>query len=202
MRKTIVNPGDRFGMLTIVIELPSKLRTFLCLCDCGMRKAVALRHLVGTPGYSKTLSCGCYNQTKHVTHGKTRSKEWNVWAGMVKRCVNPNAKGYDRYGGRGITVCEQWQDFSNFFTDMGECPVGFSLDRIDNGKGYEPGNCRWATMKEQNRNRRDNVMIEIDGVSKTLAEWAEESPVTCGAIKYRLSQGWEPHDAVFKERYQ
>lgn len=120
---------------------------------------------------------------------------------MLARCYNVKDKMYYRYGGRGITVCQGWlgpEGFDRFVEDMGEQPAELMLDRIDNEKGYCKGNCRWATRKEQNRNTVRNRMIEIDGVSKCLEEWAEQSPVSSHCIAKRLRRGWPAKDAVFK----
>ncbi len=116
---------------------------------------------------------------------------------MRQRCCNPNDSGFARYGGRGIRVCERWGSFELFLADMGERPSSdYSLDRIDRDGNYEPGNCRWATTIEQARNKSNNVHLVVNGESKTMAEWAESSPVTVGAIAYRLRMGWSPEDAV------
>lgn len=89
-----------------------------------------------------------------TTHGMSRTPLYRVWDSMVRRCTNPSHKKWRLYGGRGITICERWLKFENFYADMGETPTGLTLDRIDNTKDYEPGNCRWATYSEQNKNRR------------------------------------------------
>src|SRR5437868_4757100 len=89
-----------------------------------------------------------------TTHGHSRTRMYKAWTGMVQRCINPAAAGFDEYGGAGIVVCDRWLKFANFLADMGERPEGMSLDRIDGAKGYEPSNCRWATVAEQLENRR------------------------------------------------
>jgi hypothetical protein len=119
---------------------------------------------------------------------------------MLARCFNPNDAMYHRYGGRGIKVCDRWvgkDGFNNFIEDMGAQPKGLTLDRIDNDKGYSKENCRWVDRKIQNRNTGRNRLIEVDGVSKCLEEWAEVSPVSSHCIAKRLRRGWPAKDAVF-----
>jgi hypothetical protein len=109
---------------------------------------------------------------------------------MLFRCQNPSAKGYENYGGRGISVCERWKDFTAFYEDMGDPPSGTSIDRIDNNGNYEPSNCRWATVTEQARNRRTNKILSFRGKDKCIAEWAECLGLTVNAIRNRLRVGW------------
>lgn len=109
----------------------------------------------------------------------------------------PEIKGYENYGGRGITVCAEWLDFPTFFAAVGPKPgKKYSIERIDNNRGYEHGNVRWATMKEQARNKRTNFFIEIDGEKKLAGEWAKESPVSARMIAWRVKNGWDPRDAI------
>lgn len=129
-------------------------------------------------------------------HGKRHSREYAIWCGILSRCLNPNAKAYPDYGGRGITVCEPWRDFRNFFADMGACPPGFSIERDDNNKGYQPDNCRWASRSEQNNNKRDNIRVTIDGITRSLADWAEVRGLKYGTVHQRLRYGWTPERAV------
>lgn len=152
--------GRRFGRLVAMAIEPrvegAQHRRWTCLCDCGALTSVSSSHLVRL----KVRSCGCLGNT---THGHTRgyrgSPEYHSWKAAWSRCTNPGNPSFVYYGERGITMCDRWRGehgFENFLADMGPRPSGMSLDRIDNDRGYEPGNCRWATAKEQRHNRRDS----------------------------------------------
>jgi len=137
------------------------------------------------------------------THGHTARGEssptYQAWAAMRHRCLRPSNPRFADYGGRGITVCERWSSFAAFLSDMGERPNGMQIDRIDNDGNYEPSNCRWATAKEQTRNRRNNRLLTIDGATKCLAQWSELSGVGYAVIRARLTVlKWEPKRAVFQ----
>lgn len=138
----------------------------------------------------------------HIQHPKTNGM-WNTptyqaWSSMFSRC---NARShwinYHRYGGRGITICERWNTFLNFFEDMGERPPGMSLDRIDNDAGYSPENCRWATRQEQARNRSTNRLITFNGETKTLTEWAAAGNMQIGTLWRRIQRGVPLDVALF-----
>ncbi len=131
-------------------------------------------------------------------HGMAYTPTWSAWKHMKRRCLNVKTAEYQRYGGRGITVCERWcNSFADFLADVGLRPDGMTLDRIDNNGNYEPGNCRWATRKEQSSNMRTNRTITVDGATRTIAEWARIVGMNRSAIRHRLESGWSDRDAVF-----
>lgn len=127
--------------------------------------------------------------TKWLT-GIERRRMYAVWSGMHARCSNPKNKSFDRYGARGISVCDRWASFEMFLADMAPRPNGALLERVDNSAGYSPANCRWATAKEQSRNKRNNRLIEINGQAKCMTEWADIFGVTRELVRDRISRGW------------
>lgn len=124
--------------------------------------------------------------------------EYSPWSAMIQRCLNPSCRAYPQYGGRGITVCDRWRNsFEDFLADIGPRPgMDYSIDRIDVNGNYEPGNCRWATSKTQNRNRRNNRLIEIDGNSGCSSEWAEKTGLKEATITQRINRGWPVEKAI------
>lgn len=174
--------GKRYGKLLVRGRASASL--WDCLCDCG--KSALQRTNALASGHAR--SCGCMQRKTHGMHGVRTYKSWDS---MKQRCTNPNAPDYDRYGGRGIVVCERWlNSFDAFFADMGERPEGKSLERKDNARGYEPDNCKWATAGEQQRNKRNCPTVDIDGVSVSIASLAVQHGLPIAALKWRLSQGW------------
>jgi len=147
-KKLEIKQGDRYGRLRIVkeIEQKNKHRYIECECDCGNKTITTLNHL--RRGLVKSCKCNV------IIHGQSKSKTYVSWRMMKQRCLNPNNRDYKDYGGRGITVCDRWMKFENFFADMGERPEGTTLDRIDVNGNYEPNNCRWATSDIQASNKR------------------------------------------------
>jgi hypothetical protein len=116
---------------------------------------------------------------------------------MIQRCTNPNSEKFPSYGGRGITVCDRWLKFENFLADMGEPPPGKQIERIDNSKGYEPGNCKWATRFEQARNKRNNRLVTYQGETFCVAEWAEKKGLKIPTLWTRLFKwNWEIERAL------
>lgn len=176
--------GQRFGRLVAVKRVGSKLRgnayhaLWLCQCDCGNKKLITHSDLMT----GRVFSCGC-QKSEHITkHGGYKDRLYDVWVGIKDRCYNKNCKSYNSYGGRGIKVCDDWlENYSNFkkwayengYNENAkrlEC----TLDRINVSGDYEPNNCRWITIQEQNKNKRNTILIEIDGVTKCLADWCDE----------------------------
>ena len=132
-----------------------------------------------------------------VRHGYARTKLYRVWAAMLDRCRRESCPRYPDYGGRGITVCERWERFDGFLADMGDPPRGLTLERINVNGNYEPLNCKWATTKEQGRNRRNNRMVEHGGRNLTIGEWAEVTGLRAGVIWVRIQRhGWDVKRAL------
>lgn len=203
--------GQRFGRLVVIAFFDTD-RTrvrWLCRCECGnevVAPSGALRR-------GSKQSCGCLlpfvngvlNRTHGQGHSKERTPEYTAWGGMRDRCLNPNNHAYKSYGGRGITICGRWRDgdgersgFECFFADMGPKPTRrHSLDRFPNTDGnYEPDNCRWATPKEQMRNRRVSVMVDYQGSQHTLAELCEKANIKYGVAYNRIRAGKSVEDAL------
>lgn len=149
--------GTRFGRLTVTHDRDGASRVIGVLCDCGTAFAASVKVL----RRGDVRSCGCLRREvaaeRSTTHGGTGSREYTTWKAMWQRCTNPRASKYRYYGGRGITVCARWRDFEAFLADMGPRPAGKSIDRVDPDGDYEPGNCRWATQREQVANRRRSL---------------------------------------------
>lgn len=132
------------------------------------------------------------------THGMSGTPIYLVWIDMVRRCTKPNHHAFRLYGGRGITVCNRWLAFENFFADMGDRPSPeHSIDRKENDKGYSPNNCRWATSIEQSNNRSTNRFVTYEGKTQTVTEWAREKGFWKSTLRYRLNHG-VPIDQLFK----
>jgi hypothetical protein len=141
----------------------------------------------------------------HHTRKSGRSKEYIAWDHMKQRCINPKDRQFPNYGGRGITVCERWSNsFSDFLEDMGPAPGSeYSIERIDNNKGYSPENCKWALKKEQCNNTRKNVKLTFGGKTLTVAQWADTLLIPRSSLYGRLERGWSPEKALtekFKTR--
>lgn len=132
---------------------------------------------------------------------KRNLPEYSVWRSMVARCCHPYVKCYPRYGGRGISVCERWHTFENFYADMGSRPSSkHSIDRIDNSGNYEPSNCRWATIAEQNNNTRRNILLFFQGKTQTITQWAREAGIDGQTIKNRIAKGWPMGEVLSKRQ--
>ncbi len=195
--------GVRFERLTVVSEHGRQNGhvTWLCRCDCG-NETVACS---GDLKQRKTRSCGCLHNemVAQITksHEMANTRLYNIWANMKQRCSNPNASSYEDYGGRGITICDEWLDPDNFF--KWALSSGYdkklTLDRIDVDGNYEPSNCRWVTVKKQNNNRRSNHNLTFNGETHNMQEWSEITGISRSAIKGRLNRGWTIEEALTKE---
>lgn len=211
MGKVIDLTGKRFGKLTVIKKHNQDKWggwNWLCMCDCGNETVVSGGHLRGL----KTKSCGCSRkETKNFTHKMTGSRLYKVWNAMKSRCYYEKSEMFKHYGGRGITVCDEWKNsFISFYdwsikngydenAERGQC----TIDRIDVNGNYEPNNCRWATIKQQANNTRRNHFIEYNGKTQTVSQWANELGVEPDSIFNRLQKGFTEEEALtlkFNER--
>ncbi len=204
MSKKVINIGIRFGSLVVVApaETIAYRSTSLCLCDCGVESVKRNNNLLS--GAARHCSHACVVTERHTTHGQCvggRSKEHNTWHSMKQRC-NPETDKRGYYGKSGVTICDRWKhSFESFLEDMWLAPSDkHAIDRIDNSKGYEPGNCRWATQKQQTRNKTNNKRIEFYGIRLCLSQWLEISGTTRSAYYWRLKRGWAIRDAIWTPR--
>ena len=169
-----------------------------CKCDCGNTVVVHQQNL--TNGHTK--SCGCYNKElaieRNTTHGDTNNRIYRIWHDMMLRCNSQKHKSYKLYGGKGISVCESWKDYNNFkkWAIENGYSDNLSIDRKDGSGNYEPSNCRWASIVEQNNNTSRNLMFTIEGETKSLAEWCKEYNVPYSRVHGRVYDGWNIVDAL------
>ena len=200
--------GERFGRLTAVARSPERFGRYrrtawICRCDCGK----TVRVLTADLRTGNTRSCGCFfrdlQSTRKRTHGFTcgsrKPRLYRIWTNMRQRCLDPNYTNAHRWGGRGITVCDEWSDFEVFrsWAVANGYADGLSIDRIDNDGNYEPSNCRWATPKEQARNTRSTRYLTHNGVTLPAADWADRIGMTSKAVTYRIDRlGWSVARAV------
>lgn len=199
--------GKKFGRLTAIsyqMDANGRRCVWTCLCDCGnytTAETVSLTHGIKT-------SCGCVKREmlvrRNSVHGHSKERLYKVWKGMRGRCNNPHHSSYPRYGGRGIRVCDEWNDYEKFrawaYNNGYDDTAGYqrcTIDRIDVNKGYYPDNCRWVDVKAQANNNRANRIITFNGESKTAAQWAVETGIDAGVIYARLNQlGWSEEKAL------
>jgi len=189
--------GQKFGRLTVLDQYYSHngRRKWKCSCECGAVVFVCTAKLVN----GHTQSCGCLRveraiaaNTKHGNNRRTapRTKEYRTWSAMWSRCTNSNHPFFYAYGEMGVTVCEEWKEFSTFLNDVGKCPSpSHSIDRIDPNGNYTKTNCRWATVSQQANNKRNTRRITINGTTKSASEWSRELGISRKSVlaKYRAS---------------
>ena len=196
--------GKRFGKL-VAVEIAGKGRQncslIRCVCDCGNEKLVTFSSLI----HGGCASCGCLKKANierlgnlNKTHGKSKTKLYQIWKGMRSRCNNKNVRHYANYGGRGIKVCDEWNDYEKFekWAYENDYKEGLTIERNDVDKGYSPDNCRWIPPSEQASNRTDTVFIEYKGIKKSIAVWARELNVTYGTLRYRKKKGWSDEEII------
>jgi hypothetical protein len=187
--------GQKFSRLSIVecLERGSVAIKWRCVCDCGNETIVAGQSL----RRGKSRSCGCLAKEAATTHGRSRTVEHRCWVSMNSRCSSETNQSYENYGGRGIKVCERWQEsFENFYADMGDRPAGHSIERIDNNGNYDPGNCRWATTLEQCQNLRITKYVVIDGKRMTITQAARAAGIKKHTAFSRIKRGMDPVRAL------
>lgn len=193
MRRPEPSVGDRFGRLVVTsdrVKVGDHYKLGV-VCDCKVEKLVSKYSLLN----GLTKSCGCMHREAtaklgeaNLKHGKTESPAYSAWSSMRQRCKNKNDKDYKRYGGRGIEVCVEWEEFENFYIDMGDPPKGMSLDRADNSKNYSKDNCRWATPKQQANNRRSSRKLEYRGATYSWETLAKEFGINVSAMMKRVAR--------------
>ena len=203
MTKLNLEVGQKFGRWT-VLEISKKIKghgniLVRCKCDCGTIKEISHYTLLN----GKSVSCGCLRKellsNRENAHHKTNTKLYQIHAAMKARCFSKNHKNYKQYGGRGITVCDEWKnDFMAFYNwaMSNGYKEGLTIDRIDVNGNYEPNNCRWVTRKEQANNTRKNCFIEYNNEKHTIAEWCDILGITYSKLFSRLRKGL-PLDKCF-----
>lgn len=192
--------GKRFGDWLVIDRSPVESRNirWLCECACGTRRDVLGYDLKS----GKSKGCGCRKaeecSVRLTQHGLAHTPEYQIWHGMIRRCYNPRATGYNYYGGRGIEVCERWRNsFTDFLEDMGFRPsVEHTIDRIDFKGNYEPQNCRWATWMEQGQNTSLNHNLTFQGKTLCVSEWARVLGIKGSTLQNRLNRGWSVERAL------
>jgi hypothetical protein len=187
--------GRAFGKLTAIVPVglnKSRQYVWWCHCECGGNSIANGSNLLR----GNTLACGCVRQVdladRTRKHGMSKTRMFKIWTGVTKRCTNENCSSYNRYGGRGIEMCDRWKEsFENFYGDMKDGYAdNLTLEREDPNGNYCKDNCKWATMIEQARNKTNSVFIEYNGQKKSMAEWAELKGVPSGTIGNRIRAGW------------
>lgn len=184
--------GEKFNKLTVIKKVG--LNQYLCKCECGNETVVYASNLI--TGHTKSCGCNKKENGKNLkTHGLSKLKLYKLWLHIIERCYNKNNKAYKNYGGRGITVCNEWKnDFMSFYNwaiangydenaEYGKC----TIDRIKSNGNYEPINCRWINIKEQARNKRNNALFTYNNETYCIAEWAEKFNIGYGTLWARLN---------------
>ena len=190
--------GQRFGRLTVICRADNYIKpnghkesAWLCRCECGKETVITRTNL------KRARSCGCskgkYISDSKITHGMSNSRLYRIWRNMKNRCYNPNVERYNRYGGRGIKICDEWKDDFQVFYEW-SMNHGYSdklsIDRIDTNGNYSPNNCRWITMPEQADNKSNSRLFEFNNSAHTVSEWSEKTGISRDVIWNRIKRGW------------
>lgn len=210
MGKFVDITGQRYGRLTVISRSENnrhKKAMWRCRCDCGNEAIFCGNHLRS----GNTQSCGCLAMETRINNGKSVVKHrgrgtrlYHVWSDIKIRCFNSKSSNYANYGGRGITMCDEWRNDFATFRDWSiangydeTAPKGqYTIERINVNGNYEPSNCRWATTKEQGNNRRNNHLLTYDGETHTIAEWSEITGIRHDTLLRRLKKGWTPEKTL------
>jgi len=182
--------GNIYGKVKVLgyVGVSKRGNAWDCLCECGNK-------IISTTGYLKngnSTSCGCDYINPATTHNKYHTKEYRSWTAMKTRCLNKNSSNYLMYGGRGIFICDRWiENFEYFLSDMGYAPSDkHSIERVDNNSGYFKENCKWANIKEQCKNRRNNRWYEINGERMIIVDWAKKLKISHTTINQKINKGY------------
>lgn len=197
--------GKRFGRWTVISLAGKRIfpnsygkHLWNCRCDCGTEKIVQGGNIAN--GWSLSCGCatGCLSKVEDMGESPAVLHEKRIWKAMLDRCLNPKNKRHADYHDRGITVCKRWlESFENFLSDMGKRPtLSHSIDRINNDGNYEPGNCRWATRKEQQRNQCNTIMLTLNGETMNVYDWSERTGISRITLSGRLYRGWTDEEAL------
>lgn len=188
--KNQINPHDRFGRLSVINEVGriNGRRRFLCKCDCGSETTVFMNNLKRKNGGTK--SCGCLRRqaTYNMTHGQKNTRLYGIWNGMKDRCLNKNSKYYERYGKRGIRVCNSWLQFESFYewAHQNGYTKRLTIERKNNNGDYAPENCEWIPLSDQAKNRSNTITVFYKGVEKTLKDWSHELGIDYATLYSRI----------------
>ena len=185
--------GEKYGRLTFIKQSQLGSSNWNMLCDCGIEVVKNAAHVK----YGMVRSCGCLAKDvlgkSSITHGMSKTREYNIWCKMRARCNNKKDHKYPCYGGRGISVCDRWNDFVCFFEDMGNCPNGYSIERKNNDGNYEPSNCCWADSYTQSQNKRNTFIVKLNDKKMSFAEAIRTLGISVAGAASRISINKETH---------
>ena len=194
--------GERYGRLTVLRfagRASNGHSQWLCKCDCGRETTVARSNL----RTGKQVSCGCKRREQagamNYSHGGSNTRLYSIWTNMITRTTNPKGTAYNRYGGRGITMCPEWRNSFEAFRDWALAngyTDDLTIDRVDNDSGYRPDNCRWTTWHEQFNHRTDTRLITYDGETLSISQWAEKLNLPKSMLYQRFAAGWSAERAL------